>query len=39
MMKITAIVDSDTAFDIALVCVKKGFRFTLSAAVDDDEEE
>lgn len=41
MMQISAIVDSDTAFDIALVCVKKGFHFTLSAVTfhDDDEDE
>lgn len=44
MMQIAAIVDSNTAFDIALVCAKKGFHFTLSAVTfddddDDDEEE
>lgn len=40
MMEITALVDTDTAFDIALVCAKKGYYFTVSNAdnIRDEEE-
>lgn len=38
MIKITATVDSGTAFDIALDLVHKGYDFTLSAADDEEEE-
>lgn len=39
MIQIAAIVDSDTAFDIALVCVKKGFHFTLTPVTFDDDDD
>lgn len=38
MMKVSATVDPNIAFDIVLLCVKNGYHFTLCYADDDEEE-